>query len=181
MRTVREVRLAGLFSYLAALVVGLLVSLLVHGLLGGGGRLGWEGFNPAGLLEGLVFLLAFTFGLALARQAARVPCVTLLTMGLLAPKPARLLARPLAQVESMEAYEGRGVALLFQEGRPVGVLGLSDPISPLEEVPQVEAEVAASELLPLFLRHPLVLVLQGEEVLGGITREAFFRTLRLWA
>jgi hypothetical protein len=78
-------------------------------------------------------------------------------------------------VEAPEAYEGRGVALLVQEGRPVGLLGLSDHIRPLEEVPSVEAEAAVSELYPLFLREPLVLVVRGEEVLGAIFREALYR------
>ncbi|RTH33084.1 hypothetical protein CSW35_05865, partial [Thermus scotoductus] len=40
MRTVKDLRLAGLFAYLAALVLGLLFSYLLHSLLGGGGRLG---------------------------------------------------------------------------------------------------------------------------------------------
>lgn len=177
MRTVKELRLAGLFAYLAALVLGLLFSYLLHSLLGGGGRLGWESFNFTGLLEGLGFLLFFTFALYVAKKAVRVPCTTLLTAGLLWPTPARRLARPLPRVEALEAYEGRGVALLVQEGRPVGLLGLSDHILPLEEVPSVEAEVAASELSPLFLRQPLVLVVKGEEVVGAISREAFFRYL----
>ncbi|MEJ5335723.1 MAG: hypothetical protein WHT26_00310 [Thermus sp.] len=175
MRTVKELRLAGLFAYLAALVVGLLLSLLLHALLGGGGRLGWEGFNFFGLLEGLFFLFSFTFTLYLAQQAVRVPCATLLTAGLIAPRPAYRLAKPLPRVEALEAYEGRGVALLVQEGQPVALLGLSDGVLPLEEVPGVEAEVAASELLPLFFRGPLVLVYRGEEVVGAIPREALDR------
>ena len=56
MRTVRELRLAGLFAYLASLVIALLLSLALHLLLGGQGELGWEGFNAYGLLEGLLFL-----------------------------------------------------------------------------------------------------------------------------
>jgi hypothetical protein len=175
MRTVKELRLAGLFAYLAALVLALLFSYLVHTLLGGGGRLGWGAFNFSGLLEGLAFVLFFTFVLYVAKKAVRVPCTTLLTAGLFGPTPARRLARPLPRVEALEAYEGRGVALLEQEGRPVGLLGLSDQILPLEEVQSVEAEVAVSELYPLFFRQPLVLVVRGEEVLGAIFREAFYR------
>lgn len=173
MRTVKELRLAGLLGYLAALVLGLLFSFLLHLLLGGTGRLGWEGFNLTGLVEGLGFLLAFTFSLWVAQRATRVPCGTLLTAGLLAPKPAHRLARPLERVEALEAYEGRGLALLWRDGRPVGLLGLGEGILPLEEVPQVEAEVAASDLPPLFWRRPLVLVVREGEVLGGIPREAF--------
>ena len=82
MRTVRELRLAGLFAYLASLVIALLLSLALHLLLGGQGELGWEGFNAYGLLEGLLFLLAFTWSLALGQRATRIPCSTLLTAGL---------------------------------------------------------------------------------------------------
>lgn len=130
MRTVRELRLAGLFAYLASLVIALLLSLALHLLLGGQGELGWEGFNAYGLLEGLLFLLAFTWSLALGQRATRIPCSTLLTAGLFGPRAAKRLARPLARVEGVEAYEGRGLALLYQEGRPVGLLGLSDHILP---------------------------------------------------
>lgn len=177
MRTVRELRLAGLFAYLASLVIALLLSLALHLLLGGRGELGWEGFNAYGLLEGLLFLLAFTWSLALGQRATRIPCYTLLTAGLFGPRSAKRLARPLARVEGVEAYEGRGLALLYQEGRPVGLLGLSDHILPLEEVPSVEAETAVTELAPLFFQHPIVLVVQGEEVLGAVPREAYFRYL----
>ena len=85
MRTVRELRLAGLFAYLASLVIALLLSLALHLLLGGQGELGWEGFNAYGLLEGLLFLLAFTWSLALGQRATRIPCSTLLTAGLFGP------------------------------------------------------------------------------------------------
>ena len=96
MRTVRELRLAGLFAYLASLVIALLLSLALHLLLGGQGELGWEGFNAYGLLEGLLFLLAFTWSLALGQRATRIPCSTLLTAGLFGPRAAKRLARPLA-------------------------------------------------------------------------------------
>lgn len=171
MRTVKQLRLAGLFSYLAALVLGLLASFLVHAFTGGGGKLGWQGFNFLGLLEGIFFLLVFTSALHLAQGAVRVPCGTLLTAGFFAPKPVRALARPIPLLEAPEAYEGRGVAVLFQEGRPVGVLGLSGQILPWEEVPVVGPEVAVTELRPLFFRHAAVFVAEGDRVLGVVFRE----------
>ncbi|MER3451055.1 MAG: hypothetical protein C4300_02180 [Thermus sp.] len=171
MRTVKELRLAGLFSYLAALVLGLLASLMVHALTGGGGKFGWEGFNFIGLLEGVFFLLVFTFALYLAQGAVRVPCGTLLTAGLVAPKPVRALARPVPLLDGLEAYEGRGVAVLVQEGRPVGVLGLSDQILPWEEAAVVGPEVAVTELRPLFWNRPAVFVAEGDRILGVVFRE----------
>lgn len=177
MRTVRELRLAGLFAYLASLVIALLLSLALHLLLGGQGELGWEGFNAYGLLEGLLFLLAFTWSLALGQRATRIPCSTLLTAGLFGPRAAKRLARPLARVEGVEAYEGRGLALLYQEGRPVGLLGLSDHILPLRGGPQRGGGDGGDGARPLFFQHPIVLVVQGEEVLGAVPREAYFRYL----
>lgn len=41
----------------------------------------------------------------------------------------------------------------------------------------MEAETAVTELAPLFFQHPIVLVVQGEEVLGAVPREAYFRYL----
>ena len=42
---------------------------------------------------------------------------------------------------------------------------------------RVKAETAVTELAPLFFQHPIVLVVQGEEVLGAVPREAYFRYL----
>jgi len=175
-RTVRELRWAGAIAYLAALAVGLLAAFLLHLLLRGQGRFGWEGFNAPGVLEGLVFLLAFTFSLWAAKRAVRVPCTTLLTAGLVAPPPSGKVARPLPEIEKVESFEGR-LAVLTEGGEPQGVLGLEDHMVPWEQAPIVPADVAVSELSALFWKSPVVFVVEDHRVKGVITRERFFQLM----
>ncbi|WP_457631146.1 hypothetical protein [Oceanithermus sp.] len=176
MRTVRELRWAGAIAYLAALVTGLAAALLVHLLFKGQGRFGWEGFNTVGVIEGLAFVLVFTFSLWAAKRAVRVPCTTLLTAGLVAPPSAGRAAKPLPLIDKVESFEGR-LAVLVEDGTPRGVLGLGDHIVPWEEAPVVPAETALSELAGLFWKSPVVLVADDDEVRGVITRERFFRLM----
>lgn len=175
-RTVRELRWAGAIAYLAALAAGLLVAFVLHALFKGQGRFGWEGFNVWGVLEGIAFVFAFTFGLWAAKRAVRVPCTTLLTAGLVAPPSAGKVARPLPTIEQVESFEGR-LAVLTEAGEPQGVLGLEDHMVPWEQAPVVPADVAVSELSALFWKSPVVFVVQNGEVLGVITRERFFQLM----
>ncbi|MCL5964941.1 MAG: hypothetical protein M1369_04045 [Deinococcus sp.] len=176
MRTVRELRLAGLIAYLAALISGLVASGLVHLALSRAGRFGWEGFNFAGLVEGVIFLLMFTTTLWIAKRAVRVPATTLLSAGMIAPTSARRLAKAIPMVDMLETSEGR-LAVLHENGVPVGVMGLEDHVVPWEEAPVVSGEVAASELTSLFWRHPVVFVADGNTVHGAIRRDAYFKYL----
>lgn len=177
-RSVRELRLAGLFGYTAALVLGLLISLAVHFGLGGHGQLGWQGLNLAGLLEGLLFLLSFTVSLWIAQRAVRVPCTTLLTAGLVGPWSARRLAKEVVVLEHVESFEGR-LAVLMDQGQPVGVLGLGDHVVPWDEAPVVAGQVAITELVPFFWKYSLVIVADEQRIHGAITREAYLRLLGL--
>lgn len=102
----------------------------------------------------------------------RATSSALLTAGLIAPSPARKLAKPIQTLEAVESFEGR-LAVLTEDGVPVGVLGLEDSIVPWEEAPVVSGDVAASELSPLFWRYPVVIVADGNTVYGAIRREAF--------
>jgi len=175
LRRVRDLRLAGLIAFVAALAVGLLVGLVVHLLLGG--HLGWEDFNLPGLVEGLAFLLAFTLSLFAAKRAVRVPCSTLLTAGAVAPPPARRLAQPVPLLENPAENPGRYAVLLDEGGRPVGAIGLAPDIVPWEAAPVVSGEVAITELAPLFWQGDAVLVADGERVHGLITRERYLRAV----
>ncbi len=174
MRRVRDLRLAGLIAFVAALAVGLLVGLVVHLALGG--HLGWEDFDLPGLVEGVFFLFAFTLSLFAAKRAVRVPCSTLLTAGVVAPMPARRLAEPLPLLENPAENPGR-YAVLVEGGRPVGAIGLGPDIVPWEAAPVVSGEVAITELAPLFWQGEAVLVADGERVHGLITRERYLRTV----
>ena len=175
MRRVQELRLAGLIAFVAAVAVGLFVGLVVHLLLGG--KIGWEGFDLPGLVEGFFFLVAFTLSLFVAKRAVRVPCSTLLTGGVVAPLSARRAAQPVPLVTS-PAEDGSGRwAVIVEEGKPVGVLGLGSEIVPWEEAPVVEGDVAITELAPLFWRGEAVFVADGDRVYGVITREHYLKTV----
>ncbi len=174
MRRVRDLRLAGLIAFVAALAVGLLVGLVVHLLLGG--HLGWEDFDLPGLVEGLAFLLAFALSLFVAKRAVRVPCSTLLTAGVVAPLSARRVAQPVPVLENPAENPGR-YAVLLEAGRPVGVIGLAPDIIPWEAAPVVPGEVAITELAPLFWQGEAVVVADGDVVHGLVTRERYLRTV----
>ncbi|RDI95086.1 hypothetical protein DV704_08410 [Meiothermus sp. QL-1] len=176
MRTVRELRIAGLIAYLAALVSGLLVSGILHLAFGERGQFGWEGFNLLGLLEGLAFLLVFTLTLWLAKRAVRVNTTTLLSAGLFAPTSARRLARPVPVIHALESFEGN-IAVLLEGDQPVGVIGIADSLVPWDEAPVVPGETAASELGALFRQHQIVFVADGSTIHGIITRERYFKYL----
>ncbi|RIH89749.1 hypothetical protein Mlute_00264 [Meiothermus luteus] len=176
MRTVRELRLAGLIAYLAALVSGLMVSGLLHLAFGGRGQFGWEGFNLLGLLEGLAFLMVFTLTLWLAKRAVRVTTTTLLSAGLFAPTSARKLARPVPVINALQSFEGN-IAVLLEGGQPVGVIGIADSLVPWDEAPVVPGDTAASELGSLFRQHQIVFVADGNNIHGMITRERYFKYL----
>jgi hypothetical protein len=176
MRTVRDLRLAGLIAYLAALIAGLVVSGLIHLALGGRGHFGWEGFNFFGVLEGLAFLLVFTLSLLLAKKAVKVTTTTLLSAGILAPTSARKLARPVPVITALQSFEGN-IAVLLEAGHPVGVIGIADSLVPWDEAPVVSGDTAAGELGSLFRQHPIVFVADGDTVHGMITRERYFKYL----
>ncbi len=176
MRTVRDLRLAGLIAYLAALIAGLVASGLVHLAFGGRGQFGWEGFNFFGILEGLAFLLVFTLSLWIAKRAVNVTTTTLLSAGLFAPTSARRLARAVPVIGALQSFEG-SIAVLVEEGQPVGVIGIADSLVPWDEAPVVSGHTAASELGSLFRQHQVVFVADGNTVHGMITRERYFKYL----
>jgi hypothetical protein len=176
MRTVRDMRLAGLIAYLAALLGGLLASWLLHLILGPGGQLSWNQFNFTGVLEGIVFSLGFTLSLWIAKRAVRVSSTALLSAGLFSPTSARKLATPLPLIEVVDPVESR-LAVLIENGKPVGVLGLDDNLVLWEDAPVVAGQTAASELAPLLWKYPAVIVADGGHIHGYIRLEAFLKYL----
>lgn len=176
MRTVRDLRLAGLIAYVAALIAGLVMSGLVHLLFGRRGQFGWEGINFFGLLEGLIFLIVFTLSLWIAKRAVKVTTTTLLSAGIFVPTSARKLARAVPIINALQSFEGN-IAVLLEAGYPVGVIGIADSLVPWEDVQVVAGETAASELGSVFKQHKTVFVADGNDVHGMITQERYFKYL----
>jgi len=176
MRTVRDLRLAGLIAYTAALIAGLIASGIVYLTLGRRGQFGWEGIDLFGLLEGLIFLIVFTLSLWIAKRAVKVSTTTLLSAGLFVPTSARRLARPVPVINALQSFEGN-IAVLLENNQPVGIIGIADSLVPWDEAPVVTGETAASELSSLFRQHKIIFVADGNNVHGMITQERYFKYL----
>jgi hypothetical protein len=69
------------------------------------------------------------------------------------------------------------LAVLIENGKPVGVLGLDDNLVLWEDAPVVAGQTAASELAPLLWKYPAVIVADGGQIHGYIRLEAFLKYL----
>lgn len=181
MRRPVQIRRQALLGSAASVGFALLLAYLTFVALGRQGRLGFSGFNLAGIVEGLVFIAAFVIALAWVRQALRVPSPTLLSFGLLAPPTA---ARTASRVPVIDSTEGlfsladHRVVIVETNGVPVGMSGLSsDRITSWDELVKVSGEVAVTELRRLLAHEQLVVVMEGEKTLGVVTQEAYLSGL----
>lgn len=181
MRRPSQLRLAALLGASASIGAALLITFVLHLLLGGGGRLAFQSFNVAGLLEGLVFILVFVTSLRYLRSAARLPSPILLSFGLVGPPTA---ARVAQKVPIVDAARGLGeltlnrIVIVEEEGVPVGVAGVRrERIVPWDELVRVEGDVAVTDLRFVLAHEPLVIVADGDEVLGVVTQEMYLAGL----
>lgn len=181
MRRPSQLRLAALIGAIAALGTALLVTYLLHLLLGGGGRLAYGDVNAVGLLEGLVFVLVFVTGLRYVRSVARVPSPMLLSFGMVGPPTA---ARVAQTVPIVDAASGLGeltrnrIVIVEERGVPVGVAGVRrERIVPWDELARVDGGVAVTDLRSVLAHEPLVVVAAGDEVLGVVTQEMYLAGL----
>ena len=90
MRTPQAVRTSALIAYALSLLAAVIVSYLLHLLLGSAGRGGFTDLNLGGFLELLAFTLTFSNALLLTRQSFKLPITTLLSGGIYAPHPPRI-------------------------------------------------------------------------------------------
>lgn len=182
MRRPGQLRLAALLGSLTSLMVALLVAFILNWLLGREGRLGFRSFNSAGLLEGLVFVVSYSFGLLYTRNGLRLPSPSLLSFGLIAPPTA---ARAAAAVPVVEMSAGphtlleNRIVIVEENGVPVGVSGVRrERISSWDEMPKVQGSVAVTELRAMLAHEQLVIVMDGSTVRGIITQDMYL--LGLW-
>ncbi|MEJ2289028.1 MAG: hypothetical protein P8Y02_10370 [Deinococcales bacterium] len=181
MRRPGQLRSAAFWGAIASMAFALLLSFVVFLLLGRAGRLGFTSFNPAGLVEGVVFVVAYSAALVYARSALRLPSPTLLSFGVLVPPSAGRAAGRVPQVDSGEVVhtlaENR-VVIVKQGGVPVGVTGLRrDSITSWEELVKVPPGVAVTELRRVLAHEQLVVVSEDETVHGVITQEMYLAGL----
>ncbi len=181
MRRPGQLRSAAFWGGVTSFGFALLISFVVFLLLGRSGRLGFTSFNPAGLLEGVAFVVAYSGALVYARSALHLPSPTLLTFGLLVPPTAGRAAGRVPQVDAGEVVhtlaENR-VVIVKQGGVPVGVTGLRrDSITSWEELVKVPPGVAVTELRRVLAHEQLVVVSERETVHGVITQEMYLAGL----
>lgn len=181
MRRPAQLGTAALWGALACVVFALLLSFALSLLLGGHGRLGFRTFNPAGLLEGVVFIAAYSGALVYVRNALRLPSPTLLSFGLIVPPTAGRAAGRVPVVDAtsvVHTLSENRVVIVEQGGLPVGVSGLRfDRITPWEELVKVGKDVAVTELRGVLGHEQLVVVTDGDEIRGVITQEMYLSGL----
>lgn len=177
MRRPDQLRIAALLGALASLAFALVLAFGVFLLLGREGTLGFTRFNAAGLLEGLVFVIAFVTALRYARSAMRIPSPTLLSFGLVAPPAARAVAAKVPIVdatESLHTIAENRMVIVQEAGVPIGVTGLRrERITSWEELVKVDGGAAVTDLRRLLAHEPIVVVLDGDDVRGVVTQEMY--------
>jgi hypothetical protein len=181
MRRPEELRRQAALSASAAVAVALLAAYAVFLALGREGRLGFGGFNAAGLLEGLAFVVALMVTLSWVRAALRLPSPVLLSFGLVAPPRARKVAARVPVVEaagSLHTLADHRVVIVQEDGVPIGMSGVRrERITSWDEVVKVPGEVAVTELRSLLAHEQLVVVMDGDEAVGVVTQEAYLAGL----
>lgn len=181
MRRPDQLRRQAFLAASAAIGFALFVSFLAFLAFGREGRLGFLSFNLAGIVEGIVFLAAFVTALGWERSALRLPSPTLLSFGLLAPPTARRVARKVPLVDSASALQtlaDHRVVIVREEGVPIGMSGVRrQRITSWDELVKVSGDVAVTDLRRPLSHEQLVVVVDGDEVVGVVTQEDFLAGL----
>ena len=177
MRRPNQLRLAALLGGSASAAFALLLSLVVYLLLGRVGRLDFDGFNFAGLLQGLVFIAAFVTALRYARSALRLPSPTLLSFGLSTPPTAAKVAASVPTVDAAGGFQTMAenrIVIVQEAGVPIGLSGVRhDRITSWDDLVKIDGGVGVTDLRSVLAHEPLVVVVSGERVLGIITQEMY--------
>lgn len=181
MRRPGQLRVAALLGASAAVAFALLIALIFYWLLGRAGRLGFGDFNAAGLLEGVVFVFAYSSALIYVRSALRLPSPTLLSFGVLGPPTTGRSAAKVPVVDAAQVAQtmmANRIVIVQDGGVPVGITGLHhDRITSWEELVKVEADMAVTDLRRLLAHEQLVVVVDGDQVRGIVTQEMYLAGL----
>ncbi len=181
MRRPNQLRIAALLSVGVSLIFALLITFIVFFLLGREGRLGFASFNARGLLEGLTFVISYSFALLYSRNALHLPSPLLLSFGLIAPPSAARAAAEVPVVDaaaSLHTLMDNRIVIVEEKGVPIGITGVRrERISSWDELAKVDAAVAVTELRSLLAREPLVVVMRDNAAIGIITQEMYLAGL----
>jgi hypothetical protein len=181
MRRPEELRRQAALAASASVAIALIVAFAVFLALGREGRLGFGGVNAHGLLEFLAFLVTLMATLSWVRTTMRLPSPVLLSFGLVAPPRARKVAARVPVVEaagSLHTLADHRVVIVQEDGVPIGMSGVRrERITSWEEVVKVPGEVAVTDLRSVLAHEQLVVVMDGEDVVGVVTQEAYLAGL----
>ncbi len=181
MRRPSQLRVAALLGGVAAVAFALLVTWLASYLFGGRGRLGFADFNLLGVVEGALFVVAYSAALIYVRSALRLPSPTLLSFGVLAPPTAGAAAAAVPLVDAahvVQTLAENRVVIVREAGVPVGVTGIHfDRITSWEELVKVPSDVAVTDLRRVLAHEQLVVVTEGQDVRGVVTQEMYLAGL----
>ena len=181
MRRPEELRRQAVLAASASVAASLLIAFVVFVALGREGRLGFGGVNAAGLLEFVAFLVTLMIALSWVRTALRLPSPVLLSFGLVAPPRARRVAARVPVVEaagSLQTLADHRVVIVQEDGVPIGMSGVRrERITSWDEIVKVAGEVAVTDLRSVLAHEQLVVVMDGEDVVGVVTQEAYLAGL----
>jgi hypothetical protein len=180
-RTPLQLRVQALAGAVAAVGFALLAAWLVYLAQGRVGRLGFGDFNLAGVVEGLVFVLAFATTLRYARSALRLPTPTLLSFGLSAPPAAAKVAGVVPVVEAAnlaQTLAANRMIIVQDQGVPIGISGVRrERMLPWDELVKVDGGVAVTDLRGVLAHERVVVVMAGERVVGVVTQDMYLAGL----
>ena len=115
------------------------------------------------------------------RSALRLPSPTLLSFGLVAPPTARRVAERVPLVDSaavLQTLADHRVVIVMEGGVPIGASGVRrERITSWDELVKVPGDVAVTDLRRPLSHEQLVVVVDGEKVVGVVTQEAFLAGL----
>jgi len=181
MRRPEQLRRHAALAASASVAFALVAAFISFVALGRVGRLGFDGFNAAGLVDGVVFLATLMLSLTWVRTALRLPSPVLLSFGLLSPPRARKVAARVPVVDAavaMQTLADHRVVIVQEEGVPVGMSGVRrERITSWDEIVKVPGDVVVTDLRSLLAHEQLVVVVDGDDIVGVVTQEAYLAGL----
>jgi hypothetical protein len=181
MRTPRQLRTQAFGAAVGSVLFALLLAFGVSFATGRQGRLGFDDFNAAGIGEGIVFVLAFATALRYARSALRLPTPTLLSFGLSAPPTAAKAAAKVPVVDTSnlaQTLAENRMVIVHEQGVPVGVSGVRrERLLSWDELVKVDGGVAVTDLRHVLAHERVVVVTDGDRVLGVVTQDMYLSGL----
>jgi hypothetical protein len=165
---------------MSSLLIGLLVSFIVHAAMGSPeSAFSYSRVTWSGLLEVASFWVVFIACLLFFRSGLRIPASSILSLGVIIPPRAGAVCQEVPRVDDVslvrELSQYRTVVVM-QDGVPVGITGVKPGvIISWDDLIKVPSEVAITELKTALAKDPVVVVADENRVHGIITQSLFIQ------